>query len=528
MGNGYFQLVSDKSGFGVKLFAPSNGGEPVRVNELTEYLSKRDISYDIIALRTAVSKGETVIFHLADTECPKDRGMYQLSVSDDYMTASVRFHAPAEKGEKLTVQEFLKDLNIRQISSGILESNIRNGLENNLYCTDIAIAEGTAPRQGTDAIIEYYFNTDLNTKPTQREDGSVDFFNLNTVNHCRKGDVLARLIPEDAGEYGVNILGNKIKPRDVKKVALKYSNNIQISEDKTVLTSLVDGHVTLVDGKVFVGNLLELENVDNSTGNVEYEGSVKVNGNVMSNFSVRVRGDIIVDGVVEGAYLEAGGNIVIARGMNGMSKGSLKAEGNIIAKYLENVSASAGGYIATGSILHCEVMAGDEITVDGKRGFITGGRVCATKQIKVKNLGSPMGASTVVEVGADPVVKQRFLNLQKEVAEVVKAIRSVEPIIASYAAKKKQGAVIPSQQMQYLVSILKLREEKKSELQLKSTEMNELQQMLEQQAHAQVIITGEVYPGTKVAIGDLSIVVPNNMKYCKFVKLQGEIKMTSI
>lgn len=60
--------------------------------------------------------------------------------------------------------------------------------------------------------------------------------------------------------------------------------------------------------------------MDLSTGNIDFEGSVQVNGNVSSNFVIRAGGNVIISGVVEGAYIEAGGNIIIARGMNGMAR----------------------------------------------------------------------------------------------------------------------------------------------------------------------------------------------------------------
>ena len=60
------------------------------------------------------------------------------------------------------------------------------------------------------------------------------------------------------------------------------------------MISKIDGHVTCVNGKVFVNNVLELENVDVSTGNIEYQGNVIVNNNVINNFSVKAHGDIEV------------------------------------------------------------------------------------------------------------------------------------------------------------------------------------------------------------------------------------------
>ena len=40
MANGYFKLVSDGTGFGLRITAPTGGGEPVRIGEAMEYLTK--------------------------------------------------------------------------------------------------------------------------------------------------------------------------------------------------------------------------------------------------------------------------------------------------------------------------------------------------------------------------------------------------------------------------------------------------------------------------------------------------------
>ncbi len=528
MKNGYFQLVSDERGFGLLIKAPVGEGEKVRIAEVTDYLNKRNLGCDLSALKSAIMLNKDTVLHLGTMPCPQVNMTYNLSIDEDGMRAVARFYPPSSTGKKLSVSDFTADLAFRQIQHGICMENIENAFENEAYCTDIVVAEGTPARHGTDAVIEYYFNTDLKARPTLKDDGSVDFFNLNTVNSCHAGDLLAKLIPADPGDYGMSIQGAKIKPRDVKNAVLKYSHNIDINEEKTELTSKVDGHVTLVEDKVFVSNVLELENVDISTGNIEYEGSIKISGNVQSNFSVKARGNIIVDGLVEGAYLEAGGDIIVARGMAGMNKGELKADGNIVIKFLENAKVTAGGYITTEAILHSTVMAGDDITVDGKKGFITGGRICAPNQVKVKTLGSPMGTATIVEVGADPVVKEKLVNAQKEVAELTRVVKSVEPIINNYAHKRKQGIQLSAEELKYLTSLLKLREKKSEELEEATKETDLLMELIEQERQAQVVVKEEVYPGVRIVIGDVSMMVNSDMKYCKFVKQRGDVKMVGL
>ncbi|MBQ7934533.1 MAG: DUF342 domain-containing protein [Lachnospiraceae bacterium] len=526
MRNGYFRLVKMPGGFGLKVYSPTAGGAAVKLDEVLAYLELVHIQNDPVEIKKAMmqlDQQDTIFLGL--TDCPPIDEQYQLKISDDAMEAWVRFYPPSETGQRMSFQEFVRDLTSRNVISGVLMDNLQNHFQSDgIYTEDFLVAQGTLPRHGTDARIEYYFNTDLHIQPTMREDGSVDFFNLNMINHCQKGDLLAEIIPEDPGEYGLTINGNRVKPRDVKRQVLKFANNIELSEDRLSIRSKVNGHVMLVDDKVFVSDVYEVENVDISTGNIDFEGSVQINGNVASNFVVKAGGNVIINGVVEGAYVKAGGNIIIARGMNGMSKGTLEADGDIVAKFIENATVTAGGYVHTEAILHSHVTAGTEIEVTGKKGFITGGHVQAYNRIQVKTLGATLGTSTIVEVGINPQVKQEYIDLQKDIGEVAKVIKSTQPIISNFLEKKAKGARFTEDQVKYIKNMAVLLETKKKELAEKNKRMLSLQSMIDLQRKAEVVVQGVVYGGTTIIIGDVSTVLQSSYQYCKFERIGGDVK----
>ena len=82
-----------------------------------------------------------------------------------------------------------------------------------------------------------FFNTNKNLQPKRNEDGSVDYKELNTISHIQKGDLLARLIKEDPGKSGKNVLGEEIRPRTVRVERLEFGNNITANEDRTEIYS---------------------------------------------------------------------------------------------------------------------------------------------------------------------------------------------------------------------------------------------------------------------------------------------------
>ena len=86
--------------------------------------------------------------------------------------------------------------------------------------------------------------------------------------------------------------------------------------------------------------------VDMRIGNVRFEGTIHVTGNVQSGFIID-SDDIIVEGVVEHAELKARNSIVIKTGVKSIiDKGSIKAGGNISVGYCENANISAGGELS--------------------------------------------------------------------------------------------------------------------------------------------------------------------------------------
>ena len=525
--NGYFRLKNLENGFGLELIPPKEGGEEINILEVMDYLGSNNLVCDLSVLREKINTHMQTEIWLGNGNCPVIAEDYKLTVADDNMSAMIRFLAPSEGGRMLTLEGLVKDLRFRKIVFGIQIQNLQEYFAEREYCKDILVAKGKEVVQGTDAYIDYSFNTDNHIRPTIREDGSVDFFNLNTISHCRKGQVLATIVPEKPGQNGRNILGTEIDARAVKPTVFHFGRNIEVSKDNLQLISMVDGHVILVDDKVFVSDILEVENVDNSTGNIEFEGSVQINGNVISNFEVRAKGNVIVNGVVEGAIIEAGGDIIIARGMNGMGKGRLDAGGNIIAKFLENAEANAQGYIQTESILHSNVSSGKYIEVDGKRGFITGGHVIAAEKLGVKTLGSEMGASTVIEVGANPQLKEEYQNLQKNASEIQKVLLSTKSILTTYAEKKSKGVALTAEQLEYLKSVVLLDNNKKKELESTEKRIEEIQERLSVQNNAYVEVRGQVFPGAKIIIGELSMVVQSSNRACRFEKVRGNVKCIS-
>ncbi len=521
--NSYFQIINETSRTCIKLLSK---GEPILVNEVVEYLERHRIPFNLTELNKAILslKDETRIELCRQKTYPIKEEL-KVTVSEDRMRATVRFYPPSNDGDLLNETELISELRHQGIVYGVIKEELDAFFKNRQYCTNIVLARGKEVRQGKDAHIEYLFNTDLKAKPTVNPDGSVDFFHLNIINHTKKGDCLARLHREDRGEEGMDVCGGIIRPKTVRKGLLRFGRNIELSEDKTEIYSLVDGHVTLVDNKVFVSNVMVVENVDLSTGDIEYEGNVQVNGNVTSNFRINAQGDVEVRGVVEGAEIIAGGNITIARGVNGKGNCFLQAGGNVIAKYIENGTVEARGYVQADCILHSRIMTGSEVRVGGKKGFIAGGYICATNMVDVKILGSELGANTTVEIGVPPEVKQRHEYLTEELNKDNKTIDSARPVLESAKNKMKNGIKLTPDQVKHVQELSNVVTRTKKNMESLMKELEQIEALLSIGSDAQIVVREKVYPGTKLVIADVSKVIKKPVQYCRFVKQNGDVTM---
>lgn len=529
--NAYFQLHIKDDGTYLKLYDSETGGLPLVYDEISNYLiDKRIYEYDKIALGRAIAnlKNYAEVKLTSAVILPQDENV-NVRLDDERLTATCRFFPPSNGGKLLTKEDIVSDMVKAGVKYGVDESKIMQYLRDRRYCSDYVMAKATLPVQGRNAEITYHFNTDLTMKPKTNEDGSVDFHKLDIISNVNKGDLLATLTPVDFGKPGIDVCGKPIKPNKVINRVLRHGSKITMSEDGLNLYSDVSGHVSLTDGRVFVSDTYEIAaDVDSSTGDIEYEGNVVVRGNVITGFSVKAKGDIEVYGVVEGAYIEAGGQIILRRGMQGMNKGILKAYGNIITKFIENAEVIAGGYINTDSIMHSKVSAKGDIVVGGRRGFVTGGVIRSATMISLKTSGSHMGTNTILEVGIDPSVLDEYKALEKQIANLKEEREKVNQAITLVRKRIQTGTNISYDKLETLKQITQTSIHLNTQLTESTQRYDVLKLEVEGNASGMIKVQDTVYPGTKIIISNVVYYVRDVLQHTKFVRDRADIKLVPL
>ena len=532
-GNAYFQLILKPDGTYLHFIPATGDGEPLNPREVEDYLSLKRIFFDRITVLSEAQKNEDSTIKI-NTEVlkPVDEFM-QFTVSDDMMEVICRFYPPSLSNEGqvsggfMTEDEIKNDLKYNQITVDPDIDGINSFIKNKKYCTDYILARGIPVTPGKDGYVEYFFDTDPVARPKKNEDGTVDFHALNSVRACKEGQVLAKLHKEVPGSPGKNVFGEAMMANSVKPAVLKHSKGSTLSEDG-VLTADTNGHVSLTDGMVFVSSVLELANVDVSTGDIDYDGNLLVDGNITTGYKVKVTGDIEVRGVIEAAEITAGGQVTVAKGINGMEKGRITAGHSVIAKYINSAEVVSGGLIQSELVLNSKISAKDSIIVEGRKGFITGGVARAGSKIEAKTIGSELGAPTSVEVGIDPALKARRAKLIKDNEEIRAALARTEPVLLATVDRLKRGDKLPPEQLKKMQELNKVIQTQKGTLQNNMEELAQIELSFDNETISEVVVLGIAYAGTRITVSDANLTLKKDYQYCRFRREGADVRMLGI
>lgn len=524
---GYFQFSSRVDGLYITVYPPKEGGSPASIGDVMYYIDKKKLSCDTVKLDEAIKKGrnkETTVKVSDESVIPlAEFGDYRISA--DCMRVEAIFYPPFMDADFLTESEIINDLEYLGVKEGINKEVINRFLSERKYGRAYTIAEGTDPRNGTDGYIEYKFNVELKPRPKMNDDGTVDFHSLENLNNVKKGEVVAVLYPEDRGDDGVDILGRKVAPLKVKRAVFRYGRNLTVSEDGKSLISQVSGHVMLESDKVFVSNVLELVDVDNSTGDIDYDGDVMIKGNILAGFAVKATGNVTVAGIVEGAVVDAGQSITFNRGVQGMNKAVIKAGGNIVSKFIESAqSVIAGGNIEVDSILHSKVIAKGTIKALGRNGLIIGGDVKSTIMIEAKTIGNAMGTATVVGVGVDPALKRRVDDLKKSLGQLGDNKIQLNQVLTTLRKRQDSGMELTPDKKELQTKTMRNLIMLEQEITKQKKELEEIRQQLGEEKNACIKVNNCMYVGTKMLFGDICLYIKQKYDYCQFRKDGAEIK----
>ena len=449
----------------------------------------------------------------------------EIVISPDKMKAFIRITEPVGGGNPVGIQEIAFEMKKKGVIFGIKEEMVRYIAENPIYNQSILIAEGKAPVHGINGKVKFLFNISQDIKPTIMDDGSVNYRELNYIENVRKDQKLCEITMPTAGVNGKTVLGTVVKAAEGKIPKVIRGANVYASGDNLSLYSSINGQVKYIDEKLSVFATHEVQaNVDNSTGNINFIGSVYIRGNVLSGFTVEAGGDVEVFGVVEGATIKAGGNIILRRGMTGNNKGVLIAGGDIIANFIENSTAEAVNDIKAESIMHSNIKCGNRLELGGRKGLLVGGVTRVGKEIKAKVIGSHLATRTIIEVGLDPNLREKYKELRTEVINLEENVKKADQAI-NLLRRLEAANMLTEEKKEILNKSMRSKIYYEIRLYECCEEVASLEEKLNTEAYGRIRVDNYIYNGVRVSIGSASMHIKETLQHSTLYKDGADIRV---
>ncbi len=445
------------------------------------------------------------------------------------MAAFLEVLPPDGQGRPCTYDQAVQTLTEHNIVYGIHEERLKELIVNGKE--KAVVAQGTLPVDGQAAQLDFFFPLpSQKLAPAIDEKGVADYHNLGLINNIRRGELLVLKTPATPGTPGYNVLGEEVPPKPGRDLALPRGKNTVANPEENQLYAAVDGHVSLVGGKVVVSPVYNLDgDVDFSSGDIDFVGNVLINGSVAAGFKVKAGGDIEIRGFIENAEVTAEGSIQVMGGITGGLKGLVKAGENLQARFVENSRIEAGKNIfIREAIMQSQVKAGGNVKVIDKKGIIVGGVIQASGEVECKILGSQLATQTAVEVGVNPYYREEYHRLGKAHGEMKKSVDNLGHNISVFQRSGMSMDDLDAKKRQLLLRILDEFKKQRRELQQIEERMVFLEQEFEKSSNVRISVWEIVYPGVRLSIGQCVHVVNDPIKYSAFVLDKGEIKVTSL
>jgi len=373
------------------------------------------------------------------------------------------------------------------------------------------VAHGQRAKDGTDARFVRLCMTaqDRVLSPQEKEGGKVDMRDLGAIITVKPGSPLMKRIPATEGSQGYSVFGDILEAKPGNNFAIEVLEGTKISDtDPNLLIADAKGVPVALPRGMRVDDVLCYNDVDVTTGHIEFDGSVIISGDVKDGMKVKATGDITVLGFVESADLKSENAITIAQGAVGRKVTEeldfscfIKAKRSISIGYAQYVHIETEqDLLIEKQALHCNLSSRRLIRIgkgDTPRGKLIGGKVLNALRIETGELGAPSGTKTHIAIAQsfhDLKDKQtEFKLFEKRLADKAVALTRAK-MKASKAPDTPQRAV-------YLNKLLANEKQLNAHYQRNKRNLKLVQQKLRRLLMSSRVKVNELmHPGIEVTI----------------------------
>lgn len=424
--------------------------------------------------------------------------------------------------EEETIYEFL---NHNGITVGYHKSNIAAIVKKKVYEREVMVAEGKQVINGTDGYFEYMINPQKLTAPEIRPDGTADYTSMKALQNIKKGEPIARYIHAVQGENGYTVKDTVIKARTSRELPPLRGHCYVDEKDPDLFLADKEGKIEVKGSRVDIQAVHEImEDVDLTFGKVEFYGDIIIHGNVGSGVVIRAGRNIRVEGVVEGATLFAGGDIILGRGLLGGQRAKISARGNVLSNFIEYAVVTAGVDVQANYIMNSRVSADGAVKLAGARGSLIGGYTHGLQGVEVASVGNATEVRTVVHAGCEAEIYYKTFDIKKREKEVQDQLKKMTSELEKMIRQRRMN----NDKMDILM------EDKFQELQKTKTETFQTLESINQDKDmiaktmdrgkdAKIIVNGNIYRGTIISIVQMQMPIEHNTCFMKYEMVNSMI-----
>lgn len=372
-------------------------------------------------------------------------------------------------------------------------------------------------------------------KPVQVSESRVDLRDFGVLPSVAAGEPILRRLPPTKGIDGVNVMGEITLAAPGVQLEFVPGEGTEISPyDPDVLLASREGMPRLQENGATVDEVYAVKTVDLATGHVQFRGAVVVNGDVTESMKVIAGGSVFVKGIMEGALIEAGGDVQIGGAIIGHQMAVsadeqeqfstvVRAGGDVhcnLAQYARVVCQ--GDFHAVKQINHCDVEARAVLAgaPDKMQGKVVGGRFYLSSGLKAGSVGSPSESTTRLDLNraVDPVADKQQA-LRDNIQTIRQEMEQIRVAVEQLKQAERSEAVL--EQIKYLAE----------DFEAQKTIVRAIQEdikLLEAERQARlaevlVLIKQQLFVGTEFLLGQETLTVRRELGPSRLSWQDGKI-----
>jgi len=258
---------------------------------------------------------------------------------------------------------------------------------------------------------------------------------------------------------------------------------------------------------------------------LEWDGHVRVFGNVRKGVTIKATGNIQVVGEVEVATLEARGNVSVSGGLMGTIK---SGNGNVTCKFVQGgtIDAPFGNITVSESVMHGNLHAG----FCAKVGDVVLGGVCyGERRVDVRIAGSDMGLVTVLYSGLNKMLSDRIEEIRLRAERHATRLQECERLRAELLPVEERGEELPIEDRVRLWKAAIKKGRIQADLQRLAKEKAALLGLVNAEKSSKVCVKDRICPKVRVIVDDAVLEVKKTTQYVTFSKdyESGNLRTTS-